>query len=170
MTAIVGIKDNDKVWIASESQGTSGWLKHFRTQEKIVSVGSFLIANAGPSMAGQHIRFSEELANLVPTGDPYRFMIKQFLPVYKNIISKCRDREEIAVMVAWGSNLFNIETDLDIHSSREGYEALGCARVACIGSLYSTEGQTPEARAVKAIEAAIHFVPGCGGKIVVRHT
>lgn len=174
MTIIVGYKAANHVILGADSQGSSGWNKTLRKDPKVFVTHGIGYAFTSSYRMGQILRFHSEEKDLSQVVDPYSFVVSELVPMWRKILKENgytkidNNQEQSGVfLVALKNKLFKIESDFQVGESEALYEADGCGFAYALGALYTLENSniSIEDKVTKAIEAAINFSNGCGGRI-----
>lgn len=177
MTIVVAYKDekNQKVWLGADSQGSAGYDKCYRLDEKIFIAHDIGYGFCGSFRMGQILRYhSEEVT--APEGlkldDPHGYTVKYLVPMWRNILKEhgyttVLNNEEIAgdFIITFGGNIFIIECDFQVGENAEDYAAIGCGAPYAYGSLFETSKSkiSVQKKVESSIKTAYHFSNGCGG-------
>lgn len=170
MSVVVAIKENGNVYIGADSQSTKGstriTLRNPNNYKvwKVINSNNTLMASVGSARDANIIRVVpgivddyDEFYNRVD----YKFVVKYVAP---NIVKELRkagflsggDYLEVmdsAYLFAYKDKLFLIDRDCCVLEI-DDYVAIGSGASEAIGSLLSTEGESPRARIIKAIKAS----------------
>jgi len=171
MTCIVGLVDNGKVYMGADSAGTNGWLHQtIRLDAKMFKVEDFLIGGCGSFRMLQLLHYKLRPPKRYPDADIMKFMVADFVESVRTCLREGgfthikENNEEIdgSFLVGYQGRLFEIECDLQVGESVDGYNGIGSGGMIALGSLYTSQG-TPEERIRKALETAEHFNAGVRG-------
>lgn len=163
MTTIIGIEYDDKSVIVADSRVTDdgGRVYSHPVMRKIARRGSLLIAGAGevaPCDIAQNVWVPPALT-AKDKKDIYRFMIVKVMPSLRKCLvdngynfdeahDKKQDGQRFQFLIACGGELFDIDQDLAVMKSEEGFYAIGSGGEFALGALYAG------ADAIKAMEIA----------------
>lgn len=170
MSVVVAIKEGGAVYIGADSQVTKGGTRttlNNPNNYKIWKVGgseNCLMGHVGNLRDSNVVRLMD---GLIDDYDEfykkvdYRFVVRRLVP---GIIKTLREANflkgdgfvdfmDSGFIFAYKDKLFSINTDCSVIEI-DDYVALGSGAQEAIGSLLSTEGQTPQERIVKAIKAS----------------
>lgn len=186
MSVIVGIIDEDVVYIGADSQITSGgtkknyhhpnnykiWHPDERQELLIGSSGLIKGINTIKSINGlvDQKTLNEETLN-------YHYVIKE---ISKKIMDSMEEQKLIDskefkptmtnnFLFANKGELYLISTDGSVLQV-EDFAAIGSGSIEAIGSLLSSEKEPPKTRIIKAIEAAITHDIYVGYPIIIMNT
>lgn len=171
MTCIVGLVDNGNVWMGADSAGTNGWLDQTIRQDlKLFRNDDFLIGGCGSFRLLQLLHYKLHPPKRHPDTDVMKYMVTEFVEAVRTCLkeggfTRVKDNnEEIdgSFLVGYDGRLFEIECDLQVGESMDGYNGIGSGGRIALGSLYVSQG-TPEERIRKALETAEHFNAGVRG-------
>ena len=185
MTCIVGLVDNDKVWMGVDTYGSTAWCGMERADMKMFvpeGVKNALLSYTSSFRMGQILMYEpalfDELAVLKKTID-HKYMVKTFIPKIQAAFrdggfGKEESGERIGgcFLVAYKDQLFSIESDYQVGVNSIGYAADGCGMEYALGSLATTEGtdMKPKDRVLAALRAAAVFSPGVSGPFHISNT
>ena len=170
MSVVVAVKDNGKVYIGADSQvtrgGTRTTLKNPNNYKiwKVKGVDNCLMAHVGNVRDANAIRVMDRLVteyDIFKNNIDFEFVVTCVVPDIINELKKYGfidnkdhfDSLESRFIFAYKNMLFIINSDgcvLEI----DDCVAIGSGECEAIGSLLSTEGESPKARIVKAIKAS----------------
>ena len=170
MSVVVAIKEGNKVYIGADSQVTKGGtrttLKNPNNYKvwKVRGADNCLMAQVGAVRDANVVRLMDRLVtdyNVYREHISYDFVVKKIVP---DIISELRFYGNIkddkyvelldsAFIFAYRDQLYVIGLDKSVIEV-EDYVAIGSGEDQAIGSLISTEGESPKERIVKAIKAS----------------
>jgi ATP-dependent protease HslVU (ClpYQ) peptidase subunit len=167
MTALVGLRESDHVWIGADSalvEIASGDARIMSTS-KVFRSGDYLIAVCGSLKSLQLIKhrieyppFPQKLSDAGPD-EIEHFFVTQFTDPITDGIEKhvgAEAEEDFAIMVAVGKHLLTMSTNLQVEIVKDDYAALGSGMMYSMGSLYSTTGNAVE-RVRVALGAAAEY-------------
>jgi len=179
MTCLVGLKDENKVYIAADTESFSDGLVSERPGGKIFVNGPYTMAVSGSTRISEILRWADlpapDMGPLNGTQEglgPREFMFSVFVPAVKKALReggslRTKDGEDeanVSVLVAWGSNLFHLWSDFYCKPV-EDYTACGSGREVAFGSLYTSAGMAAEYRVHVAVKAAIKHCASVGGGV-----
>ena len=164
MTAIVGIKDSERVCLFADRGASDSDSIVAMTTPKIWKVSENIIAGyAGSGGVGQMIQYMKW-----PTfdGDAMEYLRASLAPAIIKAREKNagKDEEEASLLIGIKTNipmLFEMDTS-DYSVFPFDYTAIGAGGPISLGSLHSTTGSL-ESRGEKAVMAAIDHSPSCLG-------
>jgi hypothetical protein len=186
MTCLVGLVDNDRVWMGVDTCGVAGWHAIEREDMKMFTpqgIKNSLISYTTSFRMGQILMYEEflfdELAVLKDEID-HKYMVTRFIPKVQAAFSRGGfgklNGDEGAVggafLVAYGNQLFTIEGDYQVAMNSVGYSAHGSGQPYALGSLATTAGlkMHPKERILAALRAAALFSTGVNGPFHVANT
>lgn len=152
MTTIIGVEHDDRSVIIADSRITddSGKVYSHPAMRKISSRGALLIAGAGevsPCDIAQNI-WVPPVFSAKDKKDPYRYMIVKAMPSLRKCLvengynfdephDKDKDGLRFQFLMAVGGELFDIDQDLAVMKSNEGFYAIGSGGAYALGALYA---------------------------------
>lgn len=170
MSVVVAIKEGGKIYLGADSQVTKGGtrttLKNPNNYKiwKVDGCDGCIMGHVGNLRDANVIRL---LRDVIDDYDEYRnrvgyrFIVKYLVP---EIVKTLREANYIkgegyidfidsSFLFAYRDKLFMINSDLSVIEV-DDYVAIGSGANEAIGSLLSTEGQSPRRRIVKAIKSS----------------
>lgn len=152
MTTIIGVEYDDKSVIVADSRITddSGKVYSHPVMRKITQRGALLIAGAGevaPCDIAQNI-WVPPAFTAKDKKDAYRFMITKVMPSLRKCLTdngynfdephdKDKDGLRFQFLIAVGGELFDVDQDLAVMKSGEGFYAIGSGGSYALGALYA---------------------------------
>lgn len=189
MTCVVGIidKENNKIYIGSDTICSDGNLKWDRKDSKIFKKGPFIFGFTGSYRMGQVIKYHSKIDNLWSIFEPesddkeHEFLVTMYIPHLRSILmehgvlSKDEDGTDSShtFLIGFNNRLFSIESDFQVAESADNYNSIGSGVEIALGSLYTSTMMSDVSirdRIQIAIEAAMTFVPTVGGEIDIIST
>ena len=170
MSVVVAIKEGKKVYIGVDSQVTKGGTRttlknpHNYKVWRVPNAPHCLMAQVGSFRDSNVVRLMDRLVtdyNIYRDHVSYEFVVKKVVPDIVEELQKygmlkedkyveCLDSSFI---FAFEDQLFMIGRDKSVIEI-DDYVAMGSGEDQAIGSLLSTEGESPKERIVKAIKAS----------------
>lgn len=175
MTCIVGIEHAGGVLIGGDSAGLSGWSKTIRADEKVFTVGPYVMGFTSSFRMGQLLRYRFN-APTPDTWDVDRFMATTFMDAVRAALkdggwAKTKEGQEEGgdFLVGINGRLYEIRSDYQFGRSTTAYQAVGCGYDIALGSLHTTAklGLEPADRARHALEAAADLSGGCAAPFTI---
>jgi ATP-dependent protease HslVU (ClpYQ) peptidase subunit len=187
MTIIVGIQSEGKVWIGGDSQGSAGWEKTQRADEKVFVAHGIAYGFTTSYRMGQILRYhAEEVLSTCRKDDTMRYVVTCLVPMWRRILTEngftktTNGREETGqFLIGVDGQLFSIEADMQVGKPALPYAACGCGFAYALGALHTMtrSGMFLDSSEFKAntmiknaIGTAIEFSNGCGGSVNVVST
>ena len=171
MTCIVGIKHDGHVYIGTDSRVSSipsGAIVYLEAG-KLVKIGKLLVGCAGSFAAVQTLRHAIPKVDL--TGKPNDAMYKFTRELRRHIVDSGQDERGGHYMAAWGSNLYEIDSDFAFAQASADTLAIGNGAEYAFGALYATAHITdPRKRITIALEAAAHYDSMTAPPFIIERT
>lgn len=152
MTTIIGVELDDKSVIVADSRVTDdgGKVYSHPSMRKIAQRGSLLIAGAGevyPCDIAQNI-WVPPVFTAKDKKDAYRYMIVKAMPSLRKCLTdngynfdEPYDKDKYGLrfqfLIAVGGELFDVDQDLAVMKSEEGFYAIGSGGAYALGALYA---------------------------------
>ena len=170
MSVVVAIKENGKVYIGADSQVTRGGTRTTLKNEnnykiwRVIGAPNCLMAQVGNLRDANVVRLMPDLVteyNIYRNHISFDFVVKKVVPDIVDELTNCgylkdgknTDFLDSSFLFAYKDQLYMINTDRAVIEI-EDYVAIGSGADQAIGSLLSTEGQSPKERIVKAIKSS----------------
>lgn len=183
MTCIVGLVDNDRVYIGGDSAGVAGYGLMIRADKKIFKNGNFIMGFTSSFRMGQLLNFKLKTPALF-NGDGtekeiYEYMVTDFVDEVRRCLrdggyaeNKSGVESGGTFLVGHKNRLFEIESDYQVGESINGVMAVGCGDDLALGSLYTTGTMDlkPEERIKLALEAAEKYSAGVQRPFYIMNT
>ena len=170
MSVVVAIKENGKIYIGADSQVTKGGTRTTLKNEnnykvwRVYGAPHCLMAHVGNLRDANVVRLMRDLVtdyNIFREHISFDFVVKKVVP---DIVSELthynylKDGEKTdyldsAFLFAFKDQLWMINNDKSVIEV-DDYVAIGSGADQAVGSLLSTEGQSPKERIVKAIKSS----------------
>lgn len=177
MTLVLGITTPRGVLLAADTAGT-GWTQHTTTHPKIAAHGPIGIGYAGSFRMGQVLRYCidwDAAALARNTADPHEWAVRCIVPAIRKTLAtegivhtkEATDRAHGQIMLALDGRAFTVQSDFSVLEAPEHYVAIGSGGEVALGALHgSTQARSWAAArklALKALEAAEHYIPSVRG-------
>lgn len=150
MTTIIGIEYKDKALLIADNRVTddSGRIYTHPQMAKITERGDYLIAGSGevsPCDIAQHI-WDPPKPTSKDRQDIYHFMISKVMPSLRECLSsngynfdephdKAKDGLRFQFLIACCGEIFDIDQDLAVMKSSDGFYAVGSGAPYALGAL-----------------------------------
>jgi len=175
MTIIAAYENKDGVWIASDSRGSTNFVK-WDLGTKLIYEENYTIGNAGSYRTFDLIRecndFPEQIRDLDDLRE-FRDNLREIM-LEDGGASEAQGPEtlihSVDIIIVSPAGIFDISNDYQIHQIQHGYAACGSGTELALGSMitFKNTNQTDGYEAVRlACEAAIAHSCGCGGDIYI---
>lgn len=176
MTCIVGIVDDNTVYIGGDSAGIAGNNICIRADEKVFKNGPYLIGFTSSFRMGQLLRFDLEPPKPPDNSNKlFEFMVKEFVPATRECFKKggfstIRNSEEQGGQFLIGVNghLFSMEQDYQIGEFTDNCASVGSGMQIAQGALFATKDKSPRTRIKIALEASAKYCTGVVGPFVIK--
>ena len=171
MSCVVGLIQNDKIFIGSEGIATTGdgerrpikAIKVFRNKK-------YLIGYTGSVRAGQLIqeKYFEAPDDIYELPDAIRDHLSEKGTLL--ISDEQAQMQNANFLVGYEGKLYEILIDFQLNEVDGGFTAIGAGAAYAMGSLHTTQKLlvSPEDRIRSSLEAACEFVTSCGPPFVVK--
>jgi hypothetical protein len=174
MTCIVGLVDNDSVYIGGDSAGVSSLSVTVRSDPKVFRNGDMIFGFTSSFRMGQLLHHSLVVPTRPSDMNVARFMTTIFIDAVRECLQtggyarKVNDVESAGTfLVGYEGRLFIVDSDYQIGEHNCGYASVGCGEDLALGSMFSTVGQKPKERILTALKAAEAFNGGVRGPFTI---
>jgi ATP-dependent protease HslVU (ClpYQ) peptidase subunit len=175
MTCVIGIIDNDRVFIGGDSAAVAGWTRRRTLLQKVFRRGPFLIGYTTSFRMGQLL----EHQLLVPKQDDREsnmgFMVNKFIEATRALLkergfSKIESNNESGgkFMVGYRGRLYSIESDFQVGEMAEGFDAIGSGSEFALGAMSALNALPPKRRILRSLEIASEYNMGVCAPFVVK--
>jgi ATP-dependent protease HslVU (ClpYQ) peptidase subunit len=150
MTCLVGLIDNDRVFICGDSAAVAGDAVETKLNRKVFRNGDYVIGFTGSFRVGQLLQYATLPA---VEGDAMAHIVNEVVPILRGFAGK--ETDEILICVAAVGDkgrLFKISSDYSV-AEYPAYTAAGQGEPYALGRLHGSLG-APEQRVVAALAAA----------------
>lgn len=175
MTCIVGLKANNKVYIAGERGASNDDSILHINKPKIYKIGPYVIGFAG-TMEGQRLLYSFDPPRPHEDDDLDAFMHTTFLKYLRDFydewwVDTSKDAE-LSMVIGIKDRLYeHHSTDMSLNEYSTGYISIGSGSPFAMGYLFAESAKAnPEKVVEGAVKAAIKFSPSCSGMIDILTT
>lgn len=173
MTCIVGIVDNNNVYIGGERGHSDSDIIVSSLAPKVFNKLHYVIGYAGNSGMGQSIAYTFDAPTHRVNTDTYKYVYEFFIPAMReHLKDQLPDKEDNHACFLLGikGKLFEIDTS-DFQCTEYSEVAIGSGAAYAYGSLYTTSNYTIPTidRIHIALDAAITYSPTCQGPIDIVH-
>lgn len=163
MTCIVGLEADSKVYIGADSASVAGWEVRATRLHKVFRRSRFLIGYTGSFRMGQLLQHRLEISPQNGETDE-EFMVCKFIEAVRTCLkdggfAKVDNNVEKGgyFLVGYNGRLYNVSSDFQVNSERNGFDARGCGREYALGAMKVLESLAPRERVKKALTVAAHF-------------
>ncbi len=167
MTCIVGLVQDDKIYMGADRAGVSKMSLSVRADPKVFVREPFIMGFTSSFRMGQLLQYKFSVPEIGKEQDVFAYMATIFVDAVRACLksggfAKKKDEEESGgqFLVGYAGRLFTIESDYQVAEDVVSYAATGCGQDIALGSLFSTPLADPEFRLSVALEAAEAFSAG----------
>jgi ATP-dependent protease HslVU (ClpYQ) peptidase subunit len=175
MTCIVGLKANNKVYLAGERGASNEDSIMHLTKPKIHKFGPYVVGFAG-TMEGQRLAHSFDPPRPHEDQDLDQFMHTTFLRYLRDFYDEwwvdfSKDGE-LSMLIGIKDKLYEHHaSDMSLNEYSIGYSSIGTGSPFAMGFLYAAQSfDNPEKIVEGAVKSAIKFSPTCSGTIDILST
>lgn len=177
MTCIVGIVNNDNVYIGGDSLGSSTYNKSVRKDAKVFRKGKFLIGFTSSYRMGQLMMSDAfNLRKQNDNEDEFMYMINAFIPALQKLFDKggfgrqeSGEKSGGTFLIGYKNRLFKIQDDYQVSETIDNYDACGSGQDFALGALAVINNKiSPEEKIKLALETAEKFSPSVGRPFIIK--
>ena len=173
MTCVIGIKNNNKIYIGADSLAIAGQLKYNRKDKKIFYVGNILFGTAGTARSAQLLEYNLNIPQH-SKGNDFKYLCTKLVPAIRKVfidggaIGSDRGIEKFdgEIIVAYNNNLYYIHGDFQIGNVVENYLVIGSGAEIALGSLFNDnfckKDIVPKLQLLNALEASEKYTTTVG--------
>jgi len=176
MTCIVGLKENDTIYMGGDSAGVGGMSLTVRVDHKVFVKGDFIMGFTSSFRMGELLQYSLKIPSHHSETDTYEYMVTSFIDAVRDCLKaggyaeKDKEAEKGGCfLVGYKGRLFQIDSDYQVGESIHSFNAVGCGFDLALGAMYvSDSNANPEQRILLALEAAETFSAGVRRPFIVK--
>jgi ATP-dependent protease HslVU (ClpYQ) peptidase subunit len=163
MTCIIGLKENDNVWIGADKSSVSGYLMQSTKLDKVFRKGEYVIGYTSSFRMGQLLQYVINLPE-PPEKVDVGFMVLEFVETIRKGFkeygySTIDNNEESGgtFIVGVKNQLFEVDNDYQVNYSDNNYLACGAGVYYALASMEALKGLAPEKRIAESMRIAGKF-------------
>lgn len=157
MTCIIGLVENKKIYLGSDSLTGSDREVCISGSSKVFKIDDFVIGTSGywSSNITSRYKFKPPTNHL---SDDLEYMFTVFAPKLKKLLrtQKCIEEDEFEqVLVGYKNKLYTFETTSQrcyVLSHQDGIAAIGSGQDFAIGAMHALKNLQPKQRILKSLE------------------
>lgn len=168
MTVIIGLVENDTLYMGGDSAVAWGWRKDVISDRKVFTNGPFLIGIAGYVRFANILRYqlafdpqSEDLTD-------YEYMVRSFAEGVRKAgkelgYSRVKENEEqhgSMALIGYKQKLYELGSDFSILTNATGLMAIGVGEEFALGAMAAMPERKAETRILKALSIAGRYSMG----------
>jgi len=169
MTCIIGLAEDNKVWIGGDSASgaSNSWTVRATTIKKVFQLPPFLMGCSTSFRMIQLLHYClRDLPEQTESGN-MAYMVGIFVEHVRKLFkekgfSKVDDNEETGgeFLVGYRGKLYLIGSDFQVNGNRDGLDAIGCGARFALGAMKALEHLPPRERILLSLEIAAYFSGG----------
>ena len=170
MTCIIGLVDNDKVYIGGDSAGVSSYNISLRNDEKVFTKGDMVFGFTSSFRMGQLLRYKLKIPKQPIGIKDFEYLCGDFM----DSVIKCFEDNKFATLnnnvieggvflLGYKSKLYEVQSDFQVSSVAGGFDSCGCGDNYAKGAmriLINDKKLKAEEKIIKALEVAEYFSAG----------
>ena len=132
MTAVIGIREKNKVYLGCDSAFSNNVCIYMSSMNKVFKNSGYLIGYSGSLKHGEIIKHLK----LPKCNDLNidRFMVNDLMPFIARNLPKSNSVE---LLIGFKGRLFHMQSDMSVISHAENFDAIGVGSQYSIGALYA---------------------------------
>jgi len=161
--------------MGGDSAGVAGYDLAVRADQKVFRNGAMLFGFTTSFRMGQLLRYALTVPERLPSVDVDRFMVTTFVDAVRECLkshgwAEKKHEQEIGghFLVGYEGRLFKVESDYQVASAVDGFDACGCGDQIAKGCLFASSHLAGKERALLALQAAERFSAGVRGPFCVE--
>jgi len=163
MTCIVGIAQNNVVFMGADSAGCTDTHVSIRKDTKLFKRKNMLFGCTTSFRMIQILKYAFNIPEDT-SNDPYEYLTTTFIDALRTCFKEKGFYELInegqiggQFLLGYKNRLFIVESDFSIAEHLDNFSSIGSGYYYALGSLYSTKEFSPFVRLKSALEAAEKF-------------
>ena len=163
MTCIIGLAENDKVYIGADSASVEGWTVRATRLPKVFRVGEFVIGYTDSFRMGQILQHHLKVQDQGDESD-MEYMVRFFVEAVRGCLKEYgyakvenNTEEGGTFLVGYKGHLYSVESDFQVNEAADGYAACGCGEKFALGAMKALEHLLPRQRIRRSLEIAAYF-------------
>lgn len=170
MTCIIGLKDNNRIVMGSDSRTMSGNFIFNSTGNKIIEFENITIGFCGSCRISDVINSSFVMPDHPSGKSDLQYMQSNFINAIRECLESAKassveenntsSMDKSALLILYHDKFYTVECDYSILEYSD-FVAIGSGSDFALGALEVTKDLEPEIRVTKALEAACKFNAGC---------
>jgi ATP-dependent protease HslVU (ClpYQ) peptidase subunit len=165
MTCIIGLAENNKVYLGGDSAAAGDWSLRVSNTKKVFRVGPFLIGYTTSFRMGQILQYQVDFPE-APIYDE-KYMVTKFIEAvrlkFKELgYSMIQNNQESGgeFIVGVQGVIYTIEGDFQVNHYRDHFDAVGIGYPFALGAMRALENISPVDRIMKSLEITAQFAKG----------
>lgn len=170
MTCIVGLVENNNIYIGGDSAGVAGYSLQKRADEKVFKKDEFVFGFTSSFRMGQLIRYKLSIPKIEEGQDIDDYIYTKFI----DAVIKCFKDNEFATinnnnvrggcfLFGFRGRLYEVDSDFQIGKQYANFAAVGCGQDLALGCMYGiseNKNTNSKDKITKALEAAENYSAG----------
>ena len=177
MTCIIGLVNNDRVYIGGDSAGVSDYNMQIRSDRKVFRNGDFLIGFTSSFRMGQLLRYQFKPPTHPENMDHMEYMVSLFVEEVRKCLSaggfnkKTNERDTGgSFLVGYRKHLYEIDDDYQVGQTFDNIAAVGCGSAIALGAMHAISSKiVADKRIIKALAITEKLNSGVRGPFVVDY-
>ncbi len=175
MTCIVGLIEQDRVYIGADSAAVAGWTRRQSLVKKVFRRGPFLIGYTTSFRMGQLLEHQLEVPAQAARESDMSYMVNRFIESTRSLLkergfAKIESNNETGgqFLVGYNGRLYSIESDFQVGQMADGFDAIGSGSDYALGAMAALGDVAPKRRITRALTIASRYNMGVCPPFVVK--
>ena len=159
MTTVIGIVEDDKVWMGADSIATDGNTRYIVKKPKIFKKGDMLIGNTTSFRMGQILQYLVELPEHNDGVSNEEYIIAKCIPAIMqtfddNGFTRDYDSQKQGgfFLIGYKGELFEVQNDFSVNSWSSGYAVVGHGEEYAVGALEALSNLPAKKRIMRTLD------------------
>jgi len=172
MTCIIGLIDNDTIFMGGDRCEVNRWSQRTLAHPKVFKLNNeFMLGVSGEARTVSLLKFGFKPPRQKERQDDHEFISTDFAEAIRKRlkdggITEIKDNKEkvnAAILIAYKGKLYKMDNLFYIKLVESNYEATGVSENCAMGSLYSSNEKDPSKKILLALKASEYFHMGVRG-------
>jgi len=177
MTCIIGLIDNDTIFMGGDRCEASGWCQRTLAYPKVFKLNNeFMLGVSGKARVAGLLMFGFKPPRQKEKQDDHEFISTDFVDAIRKRlkdggIAEVKDNMEDTnanILIAYKGKLYTMDYRFYVRLIESGYEAIGVSRDCAMGSLYSSAEKDSSKKILLALKASEYFHMGVRGPFDIK--
>ena len=177
MTCIIGLIDNDTIFMGGDRCEVNGWSQRTMAHPKVFKLNNdFMLGISGKARAVSLLMFGFKPPRQKEKQGDHEFISTDFVEAIRKRLKdggviEVKDNKEktnTVILIAYKGKLYKMDNCFYIQLIESNYEATGVSEDCAMGSLYSSTEKDPSKKILLALKASEYFHMGVRGPFDIK--